>query len=181
MNLWSSLFRNRFAQEAVQRTIYWVDLTGGRLCSPAYADDAGLDLYVSQDTEILPRVVMLGSTGPNGKPELLMRKPTDVPCGIRVAMPPSVAALVVGRSSSVKRGLTVHLTLIDPGYRGDLFVFVSNDTEEPITLERGTRVAQLMPVPSLASALHLARVGSVDDLPPSDRGARGFGSSGGTR
>jgi dUTP pyrophosphatase len=63
--------------------------------------------------------------------------------------------------------------LVDSGYRGELRVILLNtDPVETFVAEAGDRVAQLvvLPVPALEPV-------EVDELPPSERGARGFGSS----
>src|SRR3990167_2517013 len=130
----------------------------GRLNEPAYRDDAGLDLVVVEPIRIRPTAS-----------EMVM-----LPCGIAIALPPAVACLVVGRSSMYKDGLMIASTLIDPGYRGPLFVVAYNLNHHTITIPAGTRVAQLLPVNVLAG---LAEIVQVDELPASERGERGFGSS----
>lgn len=101
-----------------------------------------------------------------------------VPTGFAVAIPEGYCGLVLPRSGlALKHGLTVLNSpgLIDSGYRGELQVILYNTGDEPVALERGQRIAQLLvvAVPDIASVL-------VDELPPSgdDRGAAGFGSSG---
>jgi dUTP pyrophosphatase len=64
--------------------------------------------------------------------------------------------------------------LIDSGYRGEILVVLLNtDRESVFEVEQGMRIAQLVvvPVPSLA-------LRQVDELPATERGARGHGSSG---
>jgi dUTP pyrophosphatase len=63
--------------------------------------------------------------------------------------------------------------LVDSGYRGELLVNLLNtDRQEPFVVEPGMRIAQLviLPVPELELV-------EVDELPESERGVRGFGSS----
>jgi dUTP pyrophosphatase len=63
--------------------------------------------------------------------------------------------------------------LVDSGYRGELRVILLNtDRDEPFTVEPGMRIAQLvvLPVPGVELV-------EVDELPESERGVRGFGSS----
>lgn len=135
----------------------------GEVLNPFYKDDAGLDLVVSERTLLAP----------------LKRAPTDIPCGVRIALPDGVAALVVSRSSAVKRGIIVVPTLIDPGYRGEMFIFAYNMTDVPIDIQPGERIGQLVPFQAVPlTAVHFS-VAGLDDLPPSDRGTRAFGSSGG--
>ena len=63
--------------------------------------------------------------------------------------------------------------LIDSGYRGEIRVVLLNtDAREPFVVEPGMRIAQLVVAPVAA-----VRLVEVDELPASERGARGFGSS----
>jgi dUTP pyrophosphatase len=77
---------------------------------------------------------------------------------------------------AIKKGLGLLNSpgLIDSGYRGELKIIVINlDPEEVLDIERGDRIAQLviLPVPE-------AVYEEVSELPPSDRGQGGFGSTG---
>jgi dUTP pyrophosphatase len=99
-----------------------------------------------------------------------------VPTGVAIALPDGVAGLVVPRSGlAARHGLSVvnGPGLIDPTYRGEVRVVLVNLGNEPYEGEAGDRVAQLLLVPYVAPATHV-----VDALPPSERGADGFGSSG---
>jgi dUTP pyrophosphatase len=97
--------------------------------------------------------------------------------GISLAVPEGYAAFVVPRSGlAAKHGITIVNApgTVDAGYRGELRVTLLNtDRDEPYTIAPGDRIAQviIMPVTS-------ARFIPVDELPPSERGERGFGSSG---
>ena len=96
--------------------------------------------------------------------------------GLAVAIPDGHAGFVQPRSGlAAENGLTVLNTpgLVDSGYRGELRVIILNtDRSETFTVEPGMRIAQLVVVPfaSLETA-------EVDELPATERGARGFGSS----
>jgi dUTP pyrophosphatase len=63
--------------------------------------------------------------------------------------------------------------LVDPNYRGELRVILVNLGAEPFEARAGDRIAQLLLVPFWAPELEI-----VEELPPSERGADGFGSSG---
>lgn len=63
--------------------------------------------------------------------------------------------------------------LIDAGYRGELKVLLANLGPEPVTFERGERIAQLVVVQVVP-----VRLDPVAELPPSERGPGGFGSTG---
>ena len=128
---------------------------------PAYArpGDAGLDLASSLEIEVGP-----------GERAL-------VPTGVAVAIPDGYAGLVLPRSGLASRlGLTLANSpgLIDAGYRGEVRCAVVNlDRNHPVTIKRGSRIAQLVVVPAPA-----AQPVWMDDLPPSERGEGGFGSTG---
>lgn len=123
-----------------------------------YADDAGLDLVVSE-----PRVVNPGEF-------------VDIPCGVRAQLPDWSWGLITGRSSTLrKRGLMVNQGVIDAGYRGPLFAGVWNLTDEPVKVERGERIAQLL---ILHNGTRLVEVEQVDRLDVGTRGENGFGSTG---
>lgn len=124
----------------------------------AYEGDAGLDLASAIDVVIEP----------------LHR--VAIPTGLAVAIPAGYAGFVQPRSGlSLKAGLSMVNTpgLIDANYRGELKVAAINlDPEEPITIKRGDRIAQL--VIQEVPIVHLVE---VDDLNDTVRGANGFGSS----
>ena len=125
----------------------------------AHPGDAGLDLRSNVDVLVAPG-------------ERAM-----VPTGVAVAIPEGHAGLVLPRSGMAGRhGLTLANSpgLIDSGYRGELTCAMVNlDRDEPVKIARGDRIAQLVIVP-------VADIEPVwaDELPPSARGAGGFGSTG---
>lgn len=129
---------------------------------PAYArpGDAGLDLRAAADAEL---------TAGGGR--------ALVPTGIAVAIPTGYAGFVQPRSGLARdHGVTCLNTpgLIDSGYRGELKVLLVNtDPGEPFTVRRGERIAQLVIQPVAVAVLRL-----VEELPPSERGSGGFGSTG---
>jgi dUTP pyrophosphatase len=126
----------------------------------AYAGDAGLDLTACERVELAPG-------------ERAM-----VPTGLAVAIPDGFAGFVQPRSGlAADHGVSVLNTpgLIDSGYRGELRVnLINTDRERRFTVEPGMRVAQLVLV-----AVPWVELVEVEELPDSERGARGFGSSGG--
>jgi deoxyuridine 5'-triphosphate nucleotidohydrolase len=124
-----------------------------------YEGDAGFDLICSEDRHIGYRQFV------------------DVPCGIRVALPVGVWALIIGRSSTLRqRELMVAPGVIDNGWRGPLFAGVWNLGDQAAEVQEGDRIAQLIPFPLTSAELQLRRTGG--ELPESDRGERGFGSTG---
>ncbi|MGZ4382684.1 MAG: dUTP diphosphatase [Gaiellaceae bacterium] len=124
----------------------------------AYADDAGLDLTACERVELAPGGRALVGTG------------------LAVAIPEGHAGFVQPRSGlATRHGISIVNSpgLIDSGYRGELKVTLLNtDLAEPFVVEPGMRIAQLviLAVPQLELV-------DVDELPESERGARGFGSS----
>src|SRR2546423_5570976 len=100
-----------------------------------------------------------------------------VPTGVAVAIPDGYAGFVQPRPGLAARpglGFVNSPGLIDSGYRGEIQVVAINlDGRDPIDIRRGDKIAQLviLPVPQVALA-------EVEELPASDRGADGFGSTG---
>lgn len=133
-----------------------LDAPSAQIPTQGYAGDAGFDLYTSRSVMVQPGGFV------------------DVHTDISIAMPSTVWGLLVPRSSAARKiGLRVETGIIDPGYRGELFVGVWNPGHTPIHLVEGQRLAQFIPV---------LRVGvewrETDLLPDSDRGGQGFGSTG---
>lgn len=124
----------------------------------AYVGDAGLDLATCERLELAPgeRAV--------------------VPTGLAVAIPEGFAGFVQPRSGlAARHGIAVVNSpgLIDSGYRGELRVVLLNtDRERAFVAEPGERIAQLV----VLSVPELELV-EVDELPGTERGVRGFGSS----
>jgi dUTP pyrophosphatase len=131
---------------------------GARVPDRAYAGDAGLDLATCEPVRLGP-----------GERAL-------VPTGIAVAIPEGYAGFVQPRSGLAARhgiALVNSPGLIDSGYRGEIQVVLLNtDREQTFAAEAGERIAQLvvLPLPELA-------VREVEELPETERGVRGFGSS----
>jgi dUTP pyrophosphatase len=129
---------------------------------PGYAHpgDAGLDLVAREGAVLAPAGgrALIGT-------------------GIAIAIPPGHAGFVQPRSGlAVKHGVTVLNTpgLIDCGYRDELRVALVNlDPAEPYEIRRGDRIAQLVIL-----AVGAAQWREVDELPPAQRNAGGFGSTG---
>jgi dUTP pyrophosphatase len=124
----------------------------------AYAGDAGLDLASCEHATLGPgERAMVGT-------------------GLAVAIPEGHAGFVQPRSGlAAKHGISVVNSpgLIDAGYRGELRVVLLNtDTTHAFTVEPGMRIAQLVVL-----RLPEFELVEVDELPASERGARGFGSS----
>jgi dUTP diphosphatase len=99
-----------------------------------------------------------------------------VPTGVAIALPSGLAGLVVPRSGlAAAHGISVvnGPGLIDPNYRGEIGVVLVNLGAEPFHGVAGDRIVQLLLVPYVAPELV-----AVDELPGTERGELGFGSSG---
>ena len=129
---------------------------------PAYAlpGDAGADVVAAADVELAP-----------GERAVL-------PTGLAIALPDGYAAFVHPRSGLAARaGLSLVNTpgTIDAGYRGELkLIVINHDPVRSLRLSRGERIAQLV-----VQRVEHANFVEVEQLPVSDRGTGGHGSTGG--
>jgi dUTP pyrophosphatase len=126
--------------------------------SRAYEGDAGLDLSAAEAVVLAPGERAVIGTG------------------LAVAVPEGHAAFVQPRSGlAARHGITIVNApgLVDSGYRGEVKVVLLNTGAEPFAVKPGMRIAQLVVLP-VASPEPV----EVDELPGSDRGERGHGSSG---
>ncbi|MEX2557658.1 MAG: dUTP diphosphatase [Actinomycetota bacterium] len=125
----------------------------------AHPGDAGFDLRSAVDLVLAP-----------GERAL-------IPTGLAVAIPDGFAGLVQPKSGLAARhglGLVNAPGLIDAGYRGEIKVIAINlDPREPFEVHRGDKIAQLVVYPVPATTLR-----EVSELPESERGSGGFGSTG---
>ncbi len=99
-----------------------------------------------------------------------------IPTGLGIAIPPGFEAQVRPRSGlALKHGLTVLNSpgTIDADYRGEVKIMLINHGDQAFEVTRGMRIAQLV----IAPVVQMDWV-SVSDLPASDRGTGGFGSTG---
>lgn len=129
---------------------------------PAYATEqsAGMDL----------------SAAIEGKLELSPGQRALVPTGLAIALPAGFEAQIRPRSGlAAKNGVTVLNTpgTIDADYRGEIKVILINLGNEPFTIERGMRIAQMV-----IARHEQARFDIVGNLDETVRGAGGFGSTG---
>ncbi len=132
---------------------------GAPLPSPGHPGDAGLDLVTTRDATLEP-----------GQRALL-------PTGIAIALPPGWFAAIVPRSGlAAKQGIGIVNSpgTVDAGYRGEIQVCLINlDPDQSVTVRRGDRIAQMV-----VQRVPHVRLHEVEQLPGSDRGAGGFGSTG---
>lgn len=127
---------------------------------PAYATDgaAGLDLHAAEERTLAPG------------------ERAAIACGIAIALPSGFEAQIRPRSGlALKSGITVLNTpgTIDSDYRGEIKAILINHGQEPFAITRGMKIAQMV------IARHEAVEWSeINELPASDRGTGGFGSTG---
>ena len=96
-----------------------------------------------------------------------------IPTGLAFEFPPTHGALVEDRSSLALRGLATLAGVIDPGFRGELKVILTNLSPEPQAVQPGDRIAQLRIVQRLEATFEEA-----DLLDKTARNQGGFGSTG---
>jgi dUTP pyrophosphatase len=129
---------------------------------PVYAHpgDAGADVCAAESVTLAPG------------------ERAAVPTGIALAIPEGYACFVHPRSGlALRHGVTIVNApgTIDAGYRGELKVLIANlDPKETVTVHAGDRIAQLV-----VQRVAAAHFDAVVERPGSERGAGGFGSTGG--
>lgn len=121
----------------------------------AHATDAGLDLY-ARETKTIPA-----------------RGYASFDTGVHVEIPEGCAGILVSKSGlNVKDNIT-STGLIDEGYTGGIVVKLYNNGFFDFKIERGMKISQLVIVP-----VRYEEVEIVDSLGETERGSRGFGSTG---
>jgi len=117
--------------------------------------DLAADLYASESLTLEP-----GST-------------TAVPTGVAMEFPSTHGALVEDRSGLALKGVTTLAGVIDPGYRGEIRVVITNLSAQAVEVKPGDRIAQLRIVQRIEAMFE-----EVEELGEAARGAGGFGSTG---
>lgn len=117
-------------------------------------EDIGYDLYSVEDLTMPAR----GAAG--------------VHTGIAIEFVPAAGGIVKTRSGLAKKRLMCNAGVIDAGYRGELVVLMENLGDEPYTIRKGDKIAQLLEHPFLAGQV------VEGELSDAARGVKGFGSSG---
>jgi dUTP pyrophosphatase len=131
---------------------------------PAYATphSAGIDLLAAV-----------------GQGEEIVLRPMEralIPTGLAMALPEGFEAQIRPRSGlALKHGITCLNSpgTIDADYRGEIKVMLINLGGEPFVMTRGMRIAQMVVAPYVQVTF-----APTDTLPPTERGAGGFGSTG---
>ena len=128
---------------------------GARMPLRVHPDDAGLDLFSSEDADLPPRGHVTVRTG------------------LHVMIPEGFVGLLTSRSGLMQRHGVTSAGTIDAGYTGEIRAVLFNHTDDRLFLPAGTRVTQLVLLP-----IATPRILKVDVFPATERGAKGFGSSG---
>lgn len=126
--------------------------------SGAYGDLAA-DLFAAE-------AVTLAAAGQAGSTQV-------VRTGLAMELPSTHGALVEDRSGLAVRGITTLAGVIDPGYRGELKIVLTNLSSEPQMVAPGHRIAQLRIVQRIQAVFE-----ETDTLAEAPRGGAGFGSTG---
>lgn len=121
-----------------------------------YKGDAGIDLALTQPVSVAPGEYLL------------------VPTGVFAAIPDGYFGWITGRSSTwANYRVDVRQAVIDHGYRGELMLGLENRGDLTADFEAGQRLGQLVILPAFGGGIV-----AVDELPESERGTNGYGSSG---
>ncbi len=117
-------------------------------------EDIGYDLYSCEELTIPGR----GAAG--------------VHTGIAIEFVPAAGGIVKTRSGLARKRLMCNAGVIDAGYRGEIIVLMENLGDEPYSIRKGDKIAQLLEHPFMAGEV------VESELSDAARGARGFGSTG---
>jgi len=120
--------------------------------------DAGYDLRSAREYVIQPGEQVLVSTG------------------LYLQIPDGWVGLLRDRSSMAKARIYVFSGVIDAAYRGEVLVILANFGNEEFTIHQNDKVVQMVVVPHLS--LEPEQVATIQDLGRTDRGEKGFGSTG---
>lgn len=131
---------------------------------------AGYDLYAATEKVGFDDWTM------NASIEIPPHETKMIPTGIAIAIPNGMWGGVFARSGlATKQGLRPAncVDVIDSDYRGEIFVALHNDTNEPRWIHDGDRIAQLVILPVFYEPFII-----VEELDNTARGSNGFGSTG---
>lgn len=118
----------------------------------AHDNDAGADVYMPYDCTLQPGEI------------------AKVPLGFGIELPDGYAGYVFPRSSMAVKGLVCELPPVDSGYRGEIHAIISNVSREPHTIQKDTRIGQLVITPVVIADFVSER--------DKERGTGAFGSTG---
>lgn len=127
----------------------------GRLPTKAHSSDLGYDLYNREYITVPSYSVVRIKTG------------------ICIKLPNRYGAIIRDRSSMALRGLFVVGGVIDNGYTGEVIILFYNSNMHMEVIKEGDKIAQLIPIETTSWEIM-----EVEELEKTDRGSKGFGSSG---
>jgi len=104
---------------------------------------------------------------------LRKREVKAIPTGIKVAIPEGYVGLIWDKSGVSLEGVHRLAGVVDSGYRGEVKIVMANLSDEPFSIEKGMKIAQLLIQPVVE-----VEVIEVEDLEATPRGENGFGSTG---
>lgn len=122
-----------------------------------HSTDAGFDLYCKDDVFIASQHI------------------AKVPTGVYVVMPEDFVGIIHDRSGVASLGVFIVGGVIDSGYRGEIHLLLYNSTSHPIKFNKHSRLAQII-FHRINTDVDIQKL--RDKLPESDRGTKGFGSTG---
>lgn len=125
--------------------------------SYAYDGDAGLDLRAAESAEISPG------------------ESIKIRTGVKAVIPAGCVGLVFPRSGLGSKGITLRnaVGVVDSGYRGEIMAAIWNTTGEPVKINRGDRICQMVVMPFCPCSIEAGKVEA-----DTERGESGHGSSG---
>ncbi len=137
-------------------------------------------LLIKCDPDLMPTIGNPGDAGYDlrcaSEETIFARSRTTIKTGVSIALPAGYVGLVHPRSGlAAKHGITVLNAprTVEAGYRGEIMITLVNHSDEDFQVKRGDRVAQI-----LFQKFESATFIQVSELPGSDRGHAGFGSTG---
>ena len=128
---------------------------GARTPTRAHPTDAGFDLY-ARDLQIIPA-----------------KESTVFDTGVHVEIPAGYVGFLKSKSGLNVRGGIVGEGVIDAGYTGSIKVKLYNHSGRDYIVQQGDKISQLVILPILTPEIEV-----VEELTPTERGERGFGSTG---
>ena len=106
-----------------------IDYGAAQLPTRAHYNDAGADVYVTEDTMLFPN------------------ETKKIPLGFGLELPDGYAAFIFPRSGWASQGIACELPPIDSGYRGEIHAIVTNHSGIRTKIDAGNRIGQLVVVP----------------------------------
>ena len=133
-----------------------------RISRPEYATRGSIGFDLSADLDV-PFVLKSGDKA-------------VIPSGIAISIPEGYGGFIIGRGGiSVKKGIVISCGtgIIDSDYTGEIKIPLMNISDCNYTIKPGDKIAQVVVIP-----VEKVNFIAVDELPETDRGVKGFGSTG---